>query len=232
MNRWAFFWGLILGTLGVRIVVGYLISLPAVLDMAPFIVGSLVATACLGVGLFVAARALVPAVRRPGARPPARPTPEEAPVPSLESRLDQADRQLAARNEQLAFVRELLRTRTEEMERLANERTAIASRLAEALADSDRWRSEYDRTTAELQSERTRFAGERERLSGELLHEALEASRRAGDLIEAQQELARRTHETEALRREAARLRAELGRAHSTTSALPTVPREPMVTGG
>ena len=225
MNRWAFFWGLILGTLAVRLVFGHLIDLPAVPDIAPFTVSALVATACLGVALFVGARALVQKVPRRGAEPAARPALGEARVLARESRLDEAHRQLAARSEQLVFVRELLQTRTVEMERLADERTSVQSRLAEAQADADRWRGEQERVAAELQAERTRFAGELSRLSGELLRETLEASRRASDLIEALRELARRTQDTEALRTEVAGLRAELAQAHSA-SALPPVPQE------
>lgn len=222
MNRWVFLWGLVLGTLAVRLVIGHFIDdLPAVPDMEPFTVGLLVAAACLGVGLFVVARA----VRRREAGPQARPAPEEAPVPSPASSLDEAHgevhRQLAARSEQLTFMRDLLRERTAELERLAAERTAVASRLAEAQADADRWQGEHERVTAELQAERVRFAGEQARLSSELLHETREASRRADDLIEAQRELMRRTQETEALRTETERLRAELERAHSAARALP-----------
>jgi K+-sensing histidine kinase KdpD len=211
MSRWTFLWGLILATLAARLVIGHLIDLPAVPHVEPFTVGLLVAAACLGVGLLVAARALVQTVRRREAGRGARPAPEEA-VPSLDSRLDEAHReahrQLAARSEQLAFVRKLLQARTAELERL--ERTAVASRLAEARADADRWRGKHERVTAELQGERVHFAGELARLSSELLHETREASRRADDLVEAQRELVRRTQETEGLRAEAAGLRAEL----------------------
>jgi signal transduction histidine kinase len=75
------------------------------------------------------------------------------------------------------------------MDRLSDERTAVASRLDEAQAAADRWRDEHERVATELQAERARFADEETRLSGEL---------------------ARRTHETETLQAEAAGLRADL----------------------
>ena len=214
MNRRPFFWGLILGTLATRLVIGRLFDLPAVPDMTTFVIDALVAAAGLGTVLVVAAWALpFKRARRPAARAPARPSaspspgpsPEaplpspEAPLPSLEARLDEAHRQLAARSEQLVFVRELLLTRTVDMDRLSDERTAVASRLDEAQAAADRWRDEHERVATELQAERARFADEETRLSGEL---------------------ARRTHETKALQAEAARLRAELDLSRAEAKAL------------
>ena len=207
MNRRPFFWGLILGTLATRLVIGRLFDLPAVPDMTTFVIDALVASAGLGTVLVVAAWALpFKRARRPAARAPARPSASpspgpspEAPVPSPEARLDEAHRQLAARSEQLVFVRELLLTRTVDMDRLSDERTAVASRLDEAQAAADRWRDEHERVATELQAERARFADEETRLSGEL---------------------ARRTHETEALHAEAARLRAELDLSRVEAKAL------------
>jgi signal transduction histidine kinase len=207
VNRRPFFWGLILGTLATRLVIGRLFDLPAVPDMTTFVIDALVAAAGLGTVLVVAAWALpFKRARRPAARAPARPSASpppgpspEAPLPSLEARLDEAHRQLAARSEQLVFVRELLLTRTVDMDRLSDERTAVASRLDEAQAAADRWRDEHERVATELQAERARFADEETRLSGEL---------------------ARRTHETEALQAEAARLRAELDLSRAEAKAL------------
>jgi signal transduction histidine kinase len=107
------------------------------------------------------------------------------------------------------------------MDRLSDERTAMASRLDEAQAAADRWRDEHERVATELQAERARFADEETRLSGELLRGTLEATQRAHELIDAMRELARRTHETEALQAEAAGLRAELEGARSAATALP-----------
>ncbi len=223
MNRRPFFWGLILGTLATRLVIGRLLDLAAVPDVTTFTVDALVAAAGLGVAvLFVAAWALpFKRARRPSAGPPARPSPRPSPGPSLEARLDEAHRQLAAQSEQLVFVRELLLTRTVDMDRLTDERTAVASRLDKAQAAADRWRDEYERVATELQAERARSADEQTRLSGELMRGTLEASQRARELIDAMRELARRTHETEALQAEAAGLRAELERARSAATALP-----------
>ncbi len=223
MNRRPFFWGLILGTLATRLVIGRLLDLAAVPDVTTFTVDALVAAAGLGVAvLFVAAWALpFKRTRRPSAGPPARPSPGPSPGPSLEARLDEAHRQLAAQSEQLVFVRELLLTRTVDMDRLTDERTAVASRLDKAQAAADRWRDEYERVATELQAERARSADEQTRLSGELMRGTLEASQRARELIDAMRELARRTHETEALQAEAAGLRAELERARSAATALP-----------
>ena len=239
MNRWPFFWGLILGTLATRLAIGRLLDLAAVSDMTTFTFDALIAATGLGVAaLFMAAWALPfkrarspsagPPARPspapspgPALAPPARPSPAPSPGPSLEARLDEAHRQLAAQSEQLVFVRELLLTRTVDMDRLAYERIAVASRLDEALAAADRWRVEHERVATELQAERTRFAGEQTRLSGELMRGTLEASQRTHELIDAMRELARRTHETEALQAEAAGLRAELERARSAATALP-----------
>ena len=223
MNRRAFFWGLILSTLATRLVIGRLLDLPAVPGMATFTVDALVAAAGLSAAvLFVAARALLnKRARRRSAVPPALPSPDPSQTSLLEARLDEAHRELAARNEQLDFMRDLLLTRTADVERLADERTAVASRLDEAQAAAERWRDEHERVATELQAERARFAGERTRLSVELMRGALEASQRARELIDAMRELARRTHETEALQAEAAELREELERARSAAIALP-----------
>ena len=245
MNRRPFFWGLILGTLATRLVIGRLLDLPAVPDMTTLTVDALVAAAGLGTVLVVAAWALPrKRARRPSAGPPARPSPGPSPgpslgpparpspgpspgpsleanLPSLEVRLDETHRLLAARSEQLVFVRELLLTRTVDMDRLSDERTALASRLDEAQAAADRWRDEHERVATELQAERARFADEETRLSGELMRGTLEASQRAHELIDAMRELERRIHETEALQAEAAALRAELERARSAATVLP-----------
>src|SRR4030095_5657533 len=98
-----------------------------------------------------------------------------------------------ARSEQLVFTRELLLTRTADMDRLAAERTALASRLDEAQAAADRWRVEHERVATELQAERARFADEQTRLSGELMRGTLDARQRAHELIDSTRELARRT---------------------------------------
>ena len=231
MNRRSFFWGLILGTLVTRLAIGRRLDLAEVSDMTTFTVDALVAAAALGAAvLFVAAWAL--AFRRAPRRstgPPALPGPSLG--PSLEARLheaetglDEARRQLAARSEQLAFTRELLLKRTEDIDRLAAERTAVASRLDEAQAATDRWRVEYERVATELQAERARFADEQTRLAGELMRGTLDASQRAHELIDSMRELARRTEETNALRVEVVRLRAELERARSAATALPAPP--------
>ena len=169
MNRWPFFWGLILGTLATRLAIGRRLDLAEVSDMTTFTVDALVAAAALGAAvLFVAVWALASrrAPRRSTA-PPARPRPSLGPL--LQARLDEARRQLAARSEQLVFTKELLLKRTEDMDRLAAERTAVASRLDEAQAAADRSRVEYERVTTELQAERARFADEQTRLAGELM---------------------------------------------------------------
>ena len=224
MNRWLFFWGLILGTLATRLAIGRWLDLAEVSDMTTFTVDALVAAAALAAAvLFVAAWAL--AVRkapRRSTRPPARPRPSLG--PSLQARLDEARRQLAARSEQLDFTKELLLKRTEDMDRLAAERTALASRLDEAQAAADRSRVEYERVTTELQAERTRFADEQTRLAGELMRGTLDASQRAHELIDSMRELARRTEETNTLRVEVAGLRAELERARSAATAPPPPP--------
>ncbi|HKD39244.1 MAG TPA: hypothetical protein VKB87_03050, partial [Myxococcaceae bacterium] len=145
MNRRPFFWGLILGTLATRLAIGRQLDLAEVSDMTTFTVDALVAAVALGAALlFITARALLfrRAPRRSATTPaPAPPgPPDPSPGPSLDALLDEARRQLAVRSDQLAFTRELLLTRTEDMDRLAAERTAVTSRLDEAQAAADRWR--------------------------------------------------------------------------------------------
>src|SRR5262245_2949376 len=224
MNRWPFFWGLILGTLATRLVIGRRLDLAEVPDMTTFTVDALIAAVALGAAVLFVTAWVLPfrrAPRRP-ARPPARPGPSLN--PSLVARLDEARRQLAAQSDQLVFTRELLQTRTEEMDRLSAERTAAASRLDEAQAAADRWRVEYERVATEQQAERAQFADEQTRLAGELMRSTRDASQRAYELIDSMRELARRTQETNALRVEVAELRAELERVRSATTALPAPP--------
>ena len=224
MSRWPFFWGLILGTLATRLVIGRRLDLAEVSDMTTFTVDALVAAVALGAAVLFVIAWVLPFKRAPrrSARPPARPGPSLN--PSLVARLDEARRQLAAQSDQLVFTRELLQTRTEEMDRLSAERTAVASRLDEAQAAADRWRVEYERVATEQQAERAHFADEQTRLAGELMRSTLDASQRAHELIDSMRELARRTQETNALRVEVAELRAELERARSATTALPAPP--------
>ena len=229
MNRRPFFWGLILGTLATRLAIGRQLDLAEVSDMTTFTVDALVAAVALGAALlFITARALLfrRAPRRSATTPaPAPPgPPDPSPGPSLDALLDEARRQLAARSDQLAFTRELLLTRTEDMDRLAAERTTVTSRLDEAQAAADRWRVEYERVANELQAERARFAHEQTRQAGELMRITLDANQRAHELIDSMRELARRTQETNALRVEVAGLRAELERARSAATALPAPP--------
>src|SRR5262245_1971191 len=189
MNRRLFFWGLILGTLATRLAIGRRLDLTEVSEMTTFtVVDALVAAAALGAAvLFVAVWAFRRAPRRSTAPPPP-PSPRPALGPSLETRLDEAHRQLAARSEQLVFTRELLLKRTEDMDRLAAERTAVASRLDEAQAAADRWRVEYEQLATELKAERARFADEQTRLAGELMRITLDANQRAHELIDSMRE--------------------------------------------
>ena len=222
MKRRPFFWGLILATLATRLAIGRELDLAEVSDMTAFPVDALVAAVALGAAvLFVVA--WVFAFRR-APRRSTEPLPSPGPSlgPSLEAHLDEARRQLSARLEQLDFTRELLLKRTEDMDRLAAEGTAMASRLDEAHASKDHWRVKYEQAATELQAERARFAAEQTRLTGELMRGTLDASQRAHDMLESMRELVRRTDETNALRVEVVRLRAELERARSAAPALPT----------
>jgi len=224
MKRRPFFWGLILGILATRLAIGRRLNLAEVSDMPTFTVDALVAAVALGAAvLFVVAWVL--AFRRAPRRstePP--PSPGPSLDPSLEAHLDEARRQLAARSEQLDFTRELLLKRTDDMDRLAAEGTAMASRLDEAHASADGWRVKYEHAATELQAERARFAAEQTRLAGELMRGTLDASQRAHEMLDSMRELVRRTEETNALRVEVVGLRAELERARSAAPALPAPP--------
>jgi signal transduction histidine kinase len=224
MKRRPFFWGLILGTLATRLAFGRGLDRAEVSDMPTFTVGVLVAAAGLGAAvLFVVAWVLAfRKARRRSTEPP--PSPAPSPDPSLEADRDEARRQLAARSEQLVFTRELLQKRTEDMDRLAAERTAMASRLDEAQAAADRWRVKYEQAATEMEAERARFATEQTRLAGELMRGTLDASQRAHEMLDSMRELVRRTEETNALRVEVAGLRAELERARSAAPAPPAPP--------
>jgi len=224
MKRRPFFWGLILGTLATRLAFGRGLDRAEVSDMPTFTVDVLVAAAALGATvLFVVAWVLAfRKARRRSTEPP--PSPAPSPDPSLEADRDKARRQLAARSEQLVFTRELLQKRTEDMDRLAAERTAMASRLDEAQAAADRWRVKYEQAATEMEAERARFAAEQTRLAGELMRGTLDASQRAHEMLDSMRELVRRTEETNALRVEVAGLRAELERARSATPAPPAPP--------
>ena len=183
------------------------------------IVGALVAVVCLAAIVLVTARALIPSGRRRPSEPDAAPPSLTLIDASLVARLGEAQRELAARNEHLAFVKELLQTRTRETERLVDERVTVASRLTEARADAERWEAEHARVAAELEAERVRFARELSRISDELLRGTADANRRADDLIEAQRELTRRKEEIEALRAELMSLREELARFPQAVNA-------------
>jgi len=198
-------------------------------DSALLIVASaVVAAVCLAAVAFVISRARIRAGRR-------RPAESRAPLPpiapadaALASRVEEARRELAAQNEQLTFVRELLQTRTRETERLVDERVTVLSRLTEARADAERWEAEHARVAAVLQAERVRFASEVSRLSDELLRGSLDVNRRVDDLIEVQRELTRRKEEIETLRTEAMNLRAELtGFPQAVNAPTPIAPPGP-----
>jgi chromosome segregation ATPase len=192
---------------------------PTTVDDAALIVGALVAVVCLVAGVLVTTRTLRGSGMRRPTESEAAPSPITLADTSLESRLDEARRELTAQNEHLAFVRELLQTRTRETERLVDEQVTVVSRLTEARADAERWEAEHARVGAELQAERARFASELSRLSDELVRGTLDANRRADDLIEAERELSRRREEIEALRAEVMNLRAELARLPQAVNA-------------
>jgi hypothetical protein len=215
--RRPFFWGLILGTLATRLAIGRGLILAEVSD-------AVVAAVALGAAVLFVAVWAVPFRRAPrrSATPLALPGPSLA--PSLEARLGEARRELAARSDQFVSTMQLLLTRTKGMDGLAPERTAVASRLDEAQAAAHRWRALYDRVVTELQAERARFADEETRLTGELMRSTLDASQRAHELIDSMRELARRTEETNALRVELGELRAELERIRSAATVLPAPP--------
>lgn len=223
MKRRPFFWGLILGTLATRLAIGRL-DLAEASDMTPFTVDALVAAVALGAAVLFVAAWLLAFRRTPRRSTEPPPSPGPSLDPSLKADLDEARRQLAARSEQLDFTRELLLKRTEDMDRLAAEHTAMASRLDEAQAAADRWRGEYEQLATELRTERARFAAEQTRLSGELMRGTLDASQRAHEMLDSMRELLRRTEETNALRVEVVELRAELERARSSAPALPAPP--------
>jgi chromosome segregation ATPase len=205
-----------------RLVLGQWSDLPIAADTAVLIVGALIAVVCLACVLLMTVRALIRSSKRRHPEPETAMMPSALADASLVTRLDEARRELAARNEHLAFVRELLQTRTRETERLVDERVTVVSNLTEARADAERWQAEHARIVAELQAERSRFAGELSRLSDELLRGTLDANRRADDLIEAQRELARRKEEIEALRAEVMSLRAEVPRLPAVNAASST----------
>ena len=224
MKRRPFFWGLILGTLGTRPAIGRRLELAEVSDMTPFTVDALVAAVALGAAVLFVVAWLLAFRRTPRRSTESPPSPGPSLDPSLKADLDEARRQLAARSAQLDFTKELLLKRTEDMDRLAAEQTAMASRLDEAQAAADRWRGEYEQVATELRAERARFAAEQTRLSGELMRGTLDASQRAHEMLDSMRELLRRTEETNALRVELVGLRAELERARSAAPALPAPP--------
>lgn len=202
MHRWALFWGLSLGALATRLLIARMTDLPAALGMPTLGAESLATAVALGGALMlVAAGALVGRRRRRSAHlaaPPADPVPD----PLLEGRLVEAHRLLAERNEQLAFVRDVLQSRTAELDRLREEQSAMPRRLDEA-------------RTAGLQAERARFQVEWSRLSEALMRSTRETSQSAQELVDAMHEVTRRTREADDLRAEAAHLRAELERLRS-----------------
>ena len=207
-----------------RLVLGHWSDLPITGDNAVLIACALVAVVCLAGVLLMARRALIRSGKRRHNESETAMAPIALPDASLVSRLEEARRELAARSEHLAFVRELLQTRTRETERLVDERVTVVSNLTEARADAERWQAEHARIAAELQSERSRFASELSRLSDELLRGTLDANRRADDLIESQRELVRRKEEVEVLRAEVTSLRAELASLPRAVNAASPAP--------
>jgi len=215
MHRWAFFWGLSVGALATRLLIART-DLPAALGM-PTLGAEVLATAvALGGALtLLAAWALVGRRRRRSDHPAESPRADPVPDPLLEARLVEAHRLLAERNELLAFVREVLQSRTADLDRLREEQSAVAGRLDEARAVAERWRGQHERVVAGLQAERARFEVERSRLSEALMRSTRETSQSAKELIDAMREVTRRTREADELRAEAAHLRAELERLRS-----------------
>ena len=143
------------------------------------------------------------------------PRADPVPDPLLEARLLEAHRLLAERNELLAFVREVLQSRTADLDRLREEQRAVAGRLDESRAVAERWRGQHERVVADLQAERARFEAERSRLSEALMRSTRETSQSARELVDAVREVTQRTLEADDLRAEAAHLRAQLERLRS-----------------
>lgn len=218
MHRWALFWGLSLGALATRLLIARMTDLPAALGMPTLGAESLATAMALGGGLtLLATWALVRRRRCPSAHPAADPVPD----PLLEARLVEAHRLLAERNEQLAFVRDVLQSRTADLDRLREEQSAKARRLDEARAVPERWQGQHERVAARLQAERARFEVERSRLSEALTRSTRETSQSVQELANAMREVTRRTREADDLRAEAAHLRAELERLRSAGRGAP-----------
>ncbi len=218
LDRWVLFWGLAVGALATRLAHDYVFEMPRVYDLSTLPVDVLVVAAVLGIAvLFLAVLGLLTAGRRRSAEPPAASTPVPSPPPStdplLETHVTELRRELADRAEQLAYARDIFRMRTTDMDRLREERAAMAARLDAVQAAADRWRAAHERAIAELQVERRRFAAAEERLTGDLRQDALAVTEEARQLIPAVRALMQRTEETDALQAELGGLRAELDRA-------------------
>ena len=217
-DRWFLFWGLAVGALATRLAHDYLFEIPQAYELSTLPLDVLVVAAVLGITLLcLAVLGLLKAGRRRSVEPPAAsiPLPSSPPAtdPLLETHLEELRRERADRAEQLAYVRDILRMRTADMDRLREERAAMAARLDAVQAAADRWRAAHERAIAELQVERRRFAAAEERLTGDLRQDALAATDEARQLIHAVRTLMQRTEGTDALQAELAGLRAELDRA-------------------
>ncbi|HKA62589.1 MAG TPA: hypothetical protein VKH83_09195 [Methylomirabilota bacterium] len=207
-----------MGALATRLAHDYLFEMPPVYGLSTLPVDVLVVAAGLGIAvLFLALLGLLTPGRRRSAEPSAASSPAPTPPPStdplLETHLEEVRRELADRAEQLTYVRDILRMRTTDMDRLRDERAAMAARVDAAQETADRWRAAHERAVAELQVERRRFAAAEARLTGDLRQGALAATDEARQLIHAVRALMQRTEETDALRANLAGLRAELDRA-------------------
>ena len=215
MHRWAFFWGLSFGALATRLLIART-DLLAALGMPTLGPEDLtIAVAFGGALVLMAAWALVRRQGGPSAHAPDPPRADPVPDPLLEARLLEAHRLLAERNELLAFVREVLQSRTADLDRLREEQRAVAGRLDESRAVAERWRGQHERVVADLQAERARFEAERSRLSEALMRSTRETSQSARELVDAVREVTQRTREADDLRAEAAHLRAQLERLRS-----------------
>ena len=146
MHRWAIFWGLSLGALATRLLIARMTDLPVALGMPTLGADSLSMAVALGGALvLLAAWALVAGRRRRAARLAALASAHPGADRLLEGRLVEAHRLLAERTEQLAFVREVLQSRTADLDRLREEQRAMA-READALrAEAARLRAALGR---------------------------------------------------------------------------------------